>query len=86
MTPSPTDTNSQNDLVEWGCLLGLALIERAEQIARERGCKYAYTDTMEYQAPGFYEKAGFRLVGTFEYWDSHGHRKFLFSKQLSQDI
>jgi GNAT superfamily N-acetyltransferase len=62
--------------------IGRALLAQAEATARERGCKYAYVDTMEYQAPHFYSHAGYRLVGTLEDWDSHGHKKFFFVKNL----
>src|SRR5258706_5555864 len=36
--------------------IGRALLAQAEATARERGCKYAYVDTMEYQAPAFYSQ------------------------------
>ena len=62
--------------------VGKALLARAEAAARDRGCKYAYTDTMEYQAPGFYQKAGYTIAGQLDDWDSHGHRKYFFSKKL----
>ncbi|HVZ40365.1 MAG TPA: GNAT family N-acetyltransferase [Candidatus Kapabacteria bacterium] len=65
-----------------GTGIGRALLARAEEIARERGCRYAYVDTMEYQAPRFYAAAGYRIAGTLDDWDSHGHRKFLFVKDL----
>jgi GNAT superfamily N-acetyltransferase len=62
--------------------IGRALISRAEAIGRERGCKYAYVDTMDYQAPEFYLKAGYRVAGTLNDWDSHGHNKLLLVKDL----
>jgi len=62
--------------------IGHALLARAETIARERGCKHAYVDTMEYQAPDFYVRYGYRLAGTLEDWDSHGHKKFFLVKDL----
>lgn len=62
--------------------IGRTLLAQAEEIARERGCKYAFTDTMEYQAPGFYQKVGYRIVGEIDDWDSHGHKKFFFKKDL----
>ncbi|MFM1557894.1 MAG: GNAT family N-acetyltransferase [Roseibacillus sp.] len=65
-----------------GIGVGKALLARAEEVARERGCKYAYTDTMEYQAPGFYLKAGYKITGELPDWDSHGHKKFFFLKEL----
>jgi GNAT superfamily N-acetyltransferase len=62
--------------------IGSALLAQAESIARKRGCKYAYVDTMEYQAPDFYARSGYRLAGTLEDWDSHGHKKLFFVKDL----
>lgn len=43
--------------------LGTALLAEAERQAIARGCKYAYVDTMEYQAPSFYLAHGFTKVG-----------------------
>ena len=37
---------------------------------------------METQAPEFYEKAGYRVAGLLEDWDSHGNSKFFFVKDL----
>ena len=68
---------------EWrGKGVGKALLARAEEVAKERGCRYAYTDTMEYQAPSFYQKAGYKIAGELDDWDSHGHKKFFFTKEL----
>lgn len=46
--------------------LGRVLIEQAEQIARERGCTRAYLTTFSFQARGFYEKLGYRVVGQLD--------------------
>ena len=48
--------------------LGLAseLMRRAEVEATRRGCLYARVSTSDYQAPGFYEKAGYTLYGRLE--------------------
>lgn len=62
--------------------VGKALLARAEEVAKERGCRYAYTDTMEYQAPSFYQKAGYKIAGELDNWDSHGQKKFFFTKEL----
>ena len=64
--------------------IGTELVKRAEEIGIRRGCKYAFVDTMEYQAPAFYEKLGYDIVGQLEDWDSHGHAKFFLTKQLVQ--
>ena len=42
--------------------LGRALMDRAIQEARARGCSHAYLATNDFQAPGFYAKLGFQVV------------------------
>ena len=42
--------------------VGRALLSSAEQVAKERGCKYAFADTMDYQAPGFWENVGYKVA------------------------
>lgn len=61
---------------------GRRLMAAAEEEAIRRGCRYAYVDTMDYQAPGFYQKLGYAVVGRLEDWDSHGHAKYFLVKQL----
>jgi ribosomal protein S18 acetylase RimI-like enzyme len=63
--------------------LGTRLLEAAERAAIARGCKYAVLDTMSYQAPKFYRKRGYRISGQFEDWDSYGHTKYFFVKNLA---
>ena len=67
---------------ERGQGIGAALLVEAEREAIRRGCKYAHVDTMEYQAPGFYEAHGYKIEATFPDWDSHRHAKIHFIKQL----
>lgn len=62
--------------------IGTALLAEAERIGVERGCLYAYADTMAYQAPRFYEAAGYALAGMLHDWDSHGHAKHFYTKRL----
>jgi ribosomal protein S18 acetylase RimI-like enzyme len=64
--------------------VGRQLMELAERKAVARGCRHAFLDTMEYQAPDFYQKLGYQIAGKLDDWDSHGHAQFLFTKQLSQ--
>ncbi len=64
------------------CGLGTRLMALAEQEAAIRGCMYAFLDTMSYQAPDFYQKRGYRIVGQLDDWDSHGHAKFFLVKTL----
>jgi GNAT superfamily N-acetyltransferase len=49
-----------------GSGVGRALMERAETIARSRGCTHVSLDTFEFQARPFYEKLGYQLFGTLE--------------------
>ena len=62
--------------------IGSAPLAEAEREAVARGCRHAFVDTMEYQAPSFYRAHGFAVAGQIEDWDSRGHSKFYFSKQL----
>jgi GNAT superfamily N-acetyltransferase len=62
--------------------IGAELVRHAEEEAARRGCKYAFVDTMSYQAPGFYQRLGYQVAGQVEDWDSHGHAKFYLTRQL----
>lgn len=62
--------------------IGAALVAEAESRAMLRGCRYAYVDTMEYQAPAFYQARGYKIAGELPDWDSHGHSKFHLYKEL----
>jgi GNAT superfamily N-acetyltransferase len=43
--------------------LGSRIIARAEEEARKRGCTAAVVYTVTFQAPGFYERHGYRRFG-----------------------
>jgi GNAT superfamily N-acetyltransferase len=62
--------------------VGLRLIAEAERQAQGRDCRYAFVDTICFQAPDFYAKAGFHMAGHLPDWDSHGHTMFCFIKEL----
>lgn len=64
--------------------IGGELLRLAETEAVRRGCRYAFVDTMSYQAPGFYEQHGYQVAGRIEDWDSHGHAKVYLTKRLVQ--
>jgi GNAT superfamily N-acetyltransferase len=64
-----------------GQRLGSRLLAAAEETARARGCGSIVLDTHEFQAPGFYEKLGYALVGT-THDTPRGFRQFLFQKRL----
>jgi ribosomal protein S18 acetylase RimI-like enzyme len=63
--------------------IGRRLMAAAEAEAIARGCSNSFVDTMDYQAPGFYEKLGYCVAGKLEDWDSHGHCKYFFTKKLN---
>lgn len=41
---------------------GSALMKKAEEFAKENGCRFALTGTMDWEAAPFYEKLGFKQV------------------------
>jgi ribosomal protein S18 acetylase RimI-like enzyme len=61
--------------------IGRELMQRAEALALQQGCDTIYLDTFDYQAPGFYEKLGFRVFGKLEDYPP-GHRRFYLVKQI----
>ncbi len=46
--------------------LGQKLMELAEAEGKKRGAEFAYTNTFTWQAPGFYEKLGYKRYGKLE--------------------
>ncbi len=63
------------------CNIGSNILNKAEQTARERGCKYSFLDTFSFQAPEFYKKHGYKEVFTLESFPITGNR-YYFTKTL----
>jgi GNAT superfamily N-acetyltransferase len=61
--------------------LGSALLQKAENIARKRGCIGLWLHTGSFQAPGFYEKLGFSAFGTVADYPP-GHASIFYLKRL----
>ncbi len=66
-----------------GAGLGRKLLQRAEAIARERGCHGMWLDTFSFQARGFYEKLGFSVFAEIEDYPP-GHSRFFLRKRLDR--
>jgi GNAT superfamily N-acetyltransferase len=60
---------------------GRQLMEKAEEIARTRGCFGIWVDTYTFQSPGFYERLGYRVFGTLPNYPRAEQRIF-FMKML----
>lgn len=65
-----------------GTGLGSRLLRRAETIARERGATHSRVETWEFQAPEFYKRHGYRVVGVIEDYPP-GETEYLLTKDLS---
>lgn len=61
--------------------IGSNILNKAEQTAKERGCKYSFLDTFSFQAPEFYKKHGYKDAFTLENYPVTGKR-YYFTKIL----
>jgi len=64
-----------------GSGLGAQLLGQAEATAKERGCGAVWLDTFSFQAPGFYQKLGYRQFGQLAEFPP-GHTRHFFWKPL----
>ena len=61
--------------------IGSQLLAEAEAEAVHRGCHHVHLDTMSWQAPEFYEKHGYTLIGSLPDIPN-GHQKHMLMKAL----
>lgn len=64
-----------------GKSIGSQILRKAEETAKERGCKYAFLDTFSFQAPEFYKKYGYKEKFVLEEYPVKGKR-YYFTKTL----
>lgn len=61
---------------------GSRLLQAAEREGVVRGCTQALLVTHSFQAPDFYRKQGYEIVGAFEGYPTTGHQQFFLRKAL----
>lgn len=63
-----------------GAGLGSEIVGLAEREAVRRGCVDAWVDTHSFQAPGFYERMGYRRLGEIEDYPPGHARVFVLKR------
>ena len=61
---------------------GSALLEAAEKLGSERGCHSVLLDTLSFQAPDFYAKLGYEILGVLDNCPT-GHQRLYLRKSLA---
>ncbi|MEU4190345.1 GNAT family N-acetyltransferase [Kribbella sp. NPDC026611] len=61
--------------------IGSALLRSIEDEARSRGCRWSEVTTFDFQAPGFYRRAGYEQFGVKHDYPP-GHANYFFRKEL----
>lgn len=60
--------------------IGTELMNKAEAVAKERGCKYVFLNTFSFQAPQFYKKLGYKEVFALNDYPLTGKRYYYTKK------
>ncbi|MEP7199481.1 MAG: GNAT family N-acetyltransferase [Chloroflexota bacterium] len=60
---------------------GTQLLRAAEDEAVRRGCVQSFLTTHSFQAPAYYERSGYEIVGAFDEYP-RGHQQFFMRKEL----
>ena len=62
---------------------GKQLLDNIEEIARDNKCKLIQLDTFSFQAPIFYQKYGYEVVGVIEEHPNKDNQQYYLSKKLT---
>ncbi len=62
--------------------LGSRILAAAEDEGARRGCSRAILSTLSFQAPGFYKRQGWQVLGRID-CDPPGHTRFMMTKKLA---
>jgi len=60
--------------------LGTKLMNKAEAMAREKGCQGMWLATLSYQAPDFYLRLGFSIFGELKDYPVVGYNRLFMQK------
>jgi ribosomal protein S18 acetylase RimI-like enzyme len=60
---------------------GTKLLRAAEEAGKAMGCRYVHLDTFSFQAPDFYLKSGFEVVGELKDFPE-GYSRYFLKKAL----
>ncbi|ADO55392.1 GNAT family N-acetyltransferase [Paenibacillus polymyxa] len=69
------------DQVHRGKGYGSQLLDEIEQMARDKGCNFIQLNTFSFQAPEFYEKHGYEVVGVIEE-APRGFKHYYYKKNI----
>ena len=61
--------------------IGSQLLQQAESEAKKRNCRFAFVNTYQFQAPGFYQKQGYKEVFILKDYPYIGQRHY-YQKDL----
>ena len=65
---------------------GTRLLEAAEREAAARGCRQLFLDTFSFQAPLFYQKLGYEIIGAVDGFPFPPHRHYHLRKRLGSPL
>ncbi|QUG43306.1 GNAT family N-acetyltransferase [Psychrobacillus sp. INOP01] len=62
---------------------GKQLLDNIEQIARENNCNLIQLDTFSFQAPNFYQKYGYDVIGVIEDHPNKNNQQYYLVKKIN---